>query len=352
MSFCVFVQYLISNLRCLTTFLTCVEKLTIWEKFEFVQNIGFHHFLDVPWGTKSKKFSNRIVHFILRLIVFWWEGNFFWAEWKCNWCGGWGHKFRPQPEDQELFAKLEGIWNLPKPQVLGKIRRVTNWTKTKKGFYFLTVSCSIAFARLVSSALLLSESTWPPSRIVLGQRPATMCTLWMLYFHFKSQITPKKPSLNLPYFLSAQTKHCQHLKIFHPLKSLRQECRVCKNIHKISSTHRKLLQISWDFISLIKSIKTHPFCHSIAVCQCWKTTDLFPKSLMKVRIGWLLKAAICDSSVNCLLYCYCPLLNPVIAALPLNVTSSIVKFKVHFHFLNVYNIVKVKLTLTFTIILY
>ena len=83
MSFCVFVQYLISNLRCLTTFLTCVEKLTIWEKFEFVQNIGFHHFLDVPWGTKSKKFSNRIVHFILRLIVFWWEG-FFWAEWKCN----------------------------------------------------------------------------------------------------------------------------------------------------------------------------------------------------------------------------------------------------------------------------
>ena len=220
MSFCVFVQYLISNLRCLTTFLTCVEKLTIWEKFEFVQNIGFHHFLDVPWGTKSKKFSNRIVHFILRLIVFWWEG-FYWAKWKCNWCGWWwGHKFRPQPEDQELFAKLEGIWNLPKPQVLGKIRRVTNWTKTKKGFYFLTVSCSIAFARLVSSALLLSESTWPPSRIVLGQRPATMCTLWMLYFHFKSQITPKKPSLNLPYFLSAQTKHCQHLKIFHPLKPL------------------------------------------------------------------------------------------------------------------------------------
>ena len=198
------------------------------------------------------------------------EKDFFWAEWKCNWCGGWGHKFRPQPEDQELFAKLEGIWNLPKPQVLGKIRRVTNWTKTKKGFYFLTVSCSIAFARLVSSALLLSESTRPPSQIVLGQRPATMCTLWMLYFHFKSQITPKKPSLNLPYFLSAQTKHCQHLKIFHPLKSLRQECRVCKNIHKISSTHRKLLQISWDFISLIKSIKTHPFCHSIAVCQCWK----------------------------------------------------------------------------------
>lgn len=41
MSFCVFVQYLISNLRCLTTFLTCVEKLTISEKFEFVQNIGF-----------------------------------------------------------------------------------------------------------------------------------------------------------------------------------------------------------------------------------------------------------------------------------------------------------------------
>ena len=36
-----FVQYLISNLRCLTTFLTCVEKLTISEKFEFVQNIGF-----------------------------------------------------------------------------------------------------------------------------------------------------------------------------------------------------------------------------------------------------------------------------------------------------------------------
>ena len=34
---------------------------------------------------------------------------------------------------------------------------------------------------------------------------------------------------------------------------------------------------------------------------------------MKVRIGWLLKAAICDSSVNCLLYCYCPLLNLVIA---------------------------------------
>ena len=89
--------------------------------------------------------------------------------------------------------------------------------KLKKDFIF---SCSIAFARLVSSALLLSESTRPPSRIVLGQRPATMCTLWMLYFHFKSQITPKKPSLNLPYFLSAQTKHCQHLKIFHPLKPL------------------------------------------------------------------------------------------------------------------------------------
>ena len=63
----------------------------------------------------------------------------------------------------------------------------------------------------------------------------------------------------------------------------------------------------------------------------------------KVRIQLLLKAANWDLSVNCLLYCYCPLLNPVIAALPLNVTSSIVKFKVHFHFLNVYNIVKVKI---------
>ena len=63
----------------------------------------------------------------------------------------------------------------------------------------------------------------------------------------------------------------------------------------------------------------------------------------KVRFQLLLKAANWDLSVNCLLYCYCPLLNPVIAALPLNVTSSIVKFKVHFHFLNVYNIVKVKI---------
>ena len=53
----------------------------------------------------------------------------------------------------------------------------------------------------------------------------------------------------------------------------------------------------------------------------------------KVRIQLLLKAANWDLSVNCLLYCYCPLLNPVIAALPLNVTSSTVKFKVHFHFL-------------------
>ena len=39
--------------------------------------------------------------------------------------GGW-LKFRPQPEDQELFANFEGIWNLLKPQVLSKIRRVTN----------------------------------------------------------------------------------------------------------------------------------------------------------------------------------------------------------------------------------
>ena len=63
----------------------------------------------------------------------------------------------------------------------------------------------------------------------------------------------------------------------------------------------------------------------------------------------MLKAANWDLSVNRLLYCYCPLLNPVIAALPLNVTSSIVKFKVHFHFLNVYNIVKVKINSHFCI---
>ena len=59
--FCLFAQYLISNLRCLTTFLTCVQKLTIWEKFIFLETWESYFFAK----TKLKpKIKSEILEFL------------------------------------------------------------------------------------------------------------------------------------------------------------------------------------------------------------------------------------------------------------------------------------------------
>ena len=62
----------------------------------------------------------------------------------------WWHKFSPQPEDEELFAKLERIWNLPKPRVLRVTRGVKNSQKKNILSHFVHGiygggACSIIF---------------------------------------------------------------------------------------------------------------------------------------------------------------------------------------------------------------
>ena len=132
----------------------------------------------------------------------------------------------------------------------------------------------------------------------------------------------------MPYFFVANAQILTLLKSFtHCLKSsptkITKMQEYPQDFINLQGTSSNLLA----FYSVNQVHKDPPFLNphkrSINVCQCWRNFNKYNNwfisqisltFLIKVRIRSLLKAANWDLSVNRLLYCYCPLLNLVIAA--------------------------------------